>query len=104
MVRRDGYRCTDCGVPNYVLTKPRHGKEPWIELDPFLQPAKGKVVRVILGVAHLDGDPRNRSEANLATKCPACHLQFDAPFHASNARETRLNNKDGARLLLQVGA
>ena len=45
--------------------------------------------RVVLTVAHLDNDPQNNADGNLAALCQRCHLTYDARFHARNAKATR---------------
>lgn len=50
-------------------------------------PATGS--KVVLTVAHLDHQPENCSDENLRAWCQRCHLTYDAPHHAANARETR---------------
>jgi|WetSurMetagenome_2_1015567.scaffolds.fasta_scaffold1111427_2 hypothetical protein len=44
--------------------------------------------RVVLTVAHLDHDPANNVEENLAALCQRCHLQYDRAQHVANTRET----------------
>jgi 5-methylcytosine-specific restriction endonuclease McrA len=107
IIRRDGYRCTRCGVPNYALivrlkaASRRAISAPYVEVNPIEnRPVKGKVTRVILGVAHLDRKPWHRDDANLSTMCQACHLRFDSQSHVRQARNTRIRRKDGARPLL----
>jgi hypothetical protein len=61
--------------------------------------AKGlpRKVWVVLAVAHLDGDSRNSSDANLKALCCWCHLRADRNQH----RETRSARKDRSRPLLK---
>lgn len=47
----------------------------------------------ILTVAHLDHDPSNCAEDNLKCLCTVCHLRYDAPHHAKNAKKTRYTRK-----------
>ena len=51
-------------------------------------------------VAHLDGDPRNRDDENLAGLCSTCHKRHDYPIWAAKARQTRRARKDRGRPLL----
>jgi hypothetical protein len=44
---------------------------------------------VVLTIAHLDHDTTNNDESNLKALCQKCHLQYDAKFHAENAKATR---------------
>lgn len=55
----------------------------------------GKMVKVVLTIAHLDHIPENCDPENLRAWCQRCHLRYDAAHHAETARETRrkkLNN------------
>ena len=56
-----------------------------------------RYVRVQLGIAHLNHDPRDNSDSNLAALCRWCHLMHDRGQH----RQTRAWHKDLARPLLQ---
>jgi hypothetical protein len=108
IIRRDGYRCKQCGIHNYALIMrvddaggytlaPRgwQGRGGWIEIDPLLyEPATGKITRVVLTVAHLNRMPWDRREENLATLCGGCHLRHDTDQHAQQARHTRIDRKD----------
>lgn len=76
-------RCEWCGAENYQL-----------------HPVTGS--KVILTVAHVDHDPTNNDEANLAALCQRCHLRHDAKEHASNARRTRA--RKAGQLELPAGA
>lgn len=40
--------------------------------------------RYILTVAHLDQDPQNGQDENLAALCTVCHLRYDRRFFLSN--------------------
>jgi 5-methylcytosine-specific restriction endonuclease McrA len=53
----------------------------------------GKMVRIVLTIAHLDHAPENCDPANLLALCQRCHLRYDAAHHAVNARETRKSRK-----------
>lgn len=45
--------------------------------------------KVVLTVAHLNHDPTDRNEDDMAAMCQRCHLTYDAPLHRSNAARTR---------------
>jgi len=55
--------------------------------------------KVVLTVAHLDHQPENvgtpGDRPNLKAWCQRCHLSYDAPHHAANARETRRRKAAG---------
>ncbi len=74
---RDGNRCAWCGAANH---------EP--------HPETGSMV--VITVAHLDHDPTNRDERNLAALCQRCHLRYDAREHARHAAETRRQKREAA--------
>lgn len=42
-------------------------------------PITGSIV--VLTVAHLDHQPENSDDDNLAAMCQRCHLHYDLPFH-----------------------
>lgn len=63
---------------------------------------KTSIVEVQLGVAHLDHDPSNDSDSNLAALCRRCHIVHDADQHAQNAAITRSDRKDRERPLLRM--
>ena len=51
-------------------------------------------------VAHLDQDPYNIAESNLAGLCKACHARHDYVQWARKCLETRRARKDAGRPLL----
>jgi 5-methylcytosine-specific restriction endonuclease McrA len=53
----------------------------------------GKMVDIVLTIAHLDHTPENCDPANLRAWCQRCHLKYDAAHHAINARETRRSRR-----------
>ena len=64
---RAGNRCEWCRAENY-------------------QPHPDTGSKVILTVAHLDHNPANSADDNLAALCQRCHNQYDAPKRASNRK------------------
>jgi 5-methylcytosine-specific restriction endonuclease McrA len=101
ILARAGDKCEWCGVPNGAVgfRDPRDKSRFWDLDDPAGDSAwehfrtdgesHKAVIRIVLTIAHLDHDPRNNDDANLAALCQRCHLRHDAPQHASNARKTR---------------
>ncbi|HLY29910.1 MAG TPA: hypothetical protein VKQ36_02670 [Ktedonobacterales bacterium] len=69
---REGNRCLWCGIANGTM---RDGKR-----GPY---------RVVLTVAHLNHDPADCRDSNLAALCQRCHLSYDAAQHRSSAAATR---------------
>jgi len=78
---RAGGRCecvAECGLHPGWRCRERDGQ-------PALY-AKGKI---ILTCAHLDRIPEHVEDGNLKAMCQRCHLRYDRPQHAENARKTR---------------
>ena len=71
---RAGNRCEFCGVENHSMR---------------LNPKTGKVVKIILTIAHLDHIPEHCDPDNLRALCQKCHNTYDA----KHRKETRANNK-----------
>ena len=68
---RAGNKCEECGAENY---RPH--------------PETGS--RVVLTVAHLDHNPANNAEDNLAALCQKCHNTYDAPKRHANRKHRQL--------------
>ncbi len=69
---RAGDKCEWCSVVNYSMVD------------------RGfKTIKIVCTTAHLDHDPGNNDESNLAFLCQKCHLTYDAKHHAANAAKTR---------------
>lgn len=49
----------------------------------------GKMVDIVLTIAHLDHIPEHCDPTNLRAWCQRCHLRYDAAHHAETARNTR---------------
>ena len=49
----------------------------------------GRMVDVVLTIAHLDHTPENCEPSNLKALCQRCHLAYDAEHHKVNAQQTR---------------
>lgn len=71
---RAGNKCEFCGVENHSMR---------------LNPKTGKVVKIILTIAHLDHIPEHCDPDNLRALCQKCHNTYDA----QHRKETRANNK-----------
>lgn len=46
-----------------------------------------RIVRIVLTVAHLDHQPENVGDDNLAALCQRCHNRYDAKMRAAGIRE-----------------
>src|ERR1039458_336257 len=49
----------------------------------------GKMVTIVLTVAHLDHQPENCADENLAALCQKCHNSYDAPVRAAGIKARR---------------
>jgi hypothetical protein len=114
VLARAGNRCERCKAPNgeavergplgtwRSLTEVTDA--PWLSARgiPTFEPLPETIrrVRIKVGIAHLDQNPYNNADANLAALCDWCHLMHDAKFHAASAHVTRATRKDAARPLL----
>jgi hypothetical protein len=49
----------------------------------------GKMLKVVLTIAHLDHDPGNNVPGNLKALCQLHHLRHDAVHHSVNSARTR---------------
>lgn len=106
ILERDGHKCKFCGIPNYEIGW-RDFKGDWNKLSEghvgdveaeFAKELGYKVIKVVLTVAHLDGNKDNNDYDNLASLCQKCHLSHDKVQHMTNSRLTRERNKGLQRL------
>lgn len=102
---RSGNRCETCGAPNgEIICRGEHGNAGTYMLErgevfdaetgARLGIARGseyegRFVKVILTVAHLNHDPADNRDENLAHLCQLHHNAHDAAFRAGNAARTR---------------
>lgn len=92
ILRRDGYKCKFCGVPNHVVGYRLPNKSFHICDDFELHwcQRKGiKTFKIVLTIAHLDQDRTNNDYSNLAALCQRCHNRLDAPYRAMHRRKSR---------------
>ena len=75
ILARANDRCEFCGRKNHA----------WV-----YNWKTGRMVRVVLTVAHLDHTPENCDPNNLRALCQRCHNQYDA---AHRAETRKLKNK-----------
>lgn len=80
---RAGGKCERCGIEHNAY---RSG-EGVVVYDPDLIPIGMKFSRIVLTTAHLDHDPTNNQETNLAALCQRCHLAHDLRHHLRSRRE-----------------
>ena len=81
ILKRDGYKCKICKVPNRALiTRSEHGG--WLIVDDTIQSwldASGNApTKIILTIAHLNHITLDNSDKNLAALCQLHHLRHDS--------------------------
>ena len=112
-----GAKCRQCGKPDrmmvWVVSQGLPRRQFWVpeeslwksgwrdslngsELSYVAFTNAPRLIRVKIGVAHLDHNPANRFEYNLRALCQWCHLHYDAPHH----KASRAERKDAGRPLL----
>jgi 5-methylcytosine-specific restriction endonuclease McrA len=99
ILARDLHQCKRCGKPDRTRVKVlRDGSGRW--LDPKFRtwrdrhgaainrPRGGRrhSITVVLTIAHLDHQPWNNEDGNLAALCQHCHLKHDARQHYATRR------------------
>ena len=73
ILQRANNRCEFCGRENHSIVENEHGK----------------MIKVVLTIAHLNHTPEDCRPENLRALCQRCHNRYDAKHRA----ETRKNNK-----------
>lgn len=99
--------CEFCGVKNYSQGI-RDSKGVFWPLKGLLETLEetgeiidGKVIKIVITIAHLDHDPTNNNLDNLRALCQRCHLKYDAEHHAKTRKENR--DKNSSQLFLSLG-
>ena len=111
ILARDRNRCKRCKAPNgIVVWRAKEGRWRFTECGASWHRANGNKttfepmdshqVRIVLTIAHLNHNPSDNRDENLAALCQWCHLAHDKDHHA----ETRATRKDQARPLLSEQA
>ena len=114
ILARDGHRCKFCKVPDRTaIARAREYPGKWFDFEGNMYDEQGntvkgvhltlsecrvKIVRIILGIAHLDNNPENMADDNLAALCSRCHLKWDQRHH----RQTYLRSKFREQLPLDL--
>lgn len=84
VLKRDGYKCTTCGIAHRATGYYDH-KKIFIPCDEFMiawaQKQGFKIQKIHLQVAHLNHKKDDCRTENLETKCPKCHLNYDRAFN-----------------------
>jgi 5-methylcytosine-specific restriction endonuclease McrA len=73
ILERARHVCEECGTPN----------------GSYVTRDAGKVVRIVLTIAHIDHDPTNNDPANLRAWCQKHHLAHDHRHHMASSAATR---------------
>ncbi len=98
-----------CKAPNGMLIV-RHRTVPadwvpWLLDEDLGTNLRGKPVKIVLTIAHLNHTPEDCRPENLLALCQRCHLRLDRFEHAKNAAETRRRRRnEGQRELFAEGA
>ena len=79
ILERAHNRCEFCGKLNHSY---------------FWNERTGKMVKVVLTIAHLDHTPENCAPENLRALCQACHNRYDAKHRAETRSWVRAYQKD----------
>ena len=110
---RAGNRCERCKAPNHHVVARETNGSSYMLMDGRVYCADtgealgwakgseyplGRMVKIVLTVAHLDHDPTNNADENLQALCQRCHLRHDHAHHQANAAATRRARKAGADL------
>lgn len=121
VLERAGYKCEQCGVPNYKIIlrgiwndQPAYQDEDGTIYDAETSKIIGedyvgevctnekqKATKVILTVAHLCNDSQCKNLLHLLALCQRCHLRLDMGHHVKNRRANRLR-KAGQLDLLEM--
>lgn len=83
-------KCEWCGVVNHSLIN-KFSRECCIRDE-------DDVIRVVCTIAHLDHDPENNTDNNLAFLCQKCHNSYDR----KHRDQTIINNKLVGQLKLKL--
>lgn len=108
---RAGWKCEWCGVANdavgYRDATGRFWTDEELDRSDGDHPPVGKLIKIVLTVAHLDtpfpdGTPGNRHnkmdvrDEALAALCQKCHLNYDREDHIANRRKTLRRRREQA--------
>jgi glyoxylase-like metal-dependent hydrolase (beta-lactamase superfamily II) len=100
------HRCEACGVRNHV-SGVRCADGSFFAYgdgaEEALARGNGRVIRIVLTIAHLDHDLAHNDLENLRALCQRCHNRLDRHHRAANAARTR-DRKRGQMALLATTA
>jgi len=104
--RRERDRCKFCGLQNYeIIIRGKQGLKTFRRLcgtewdwwrgwrrDGYSERQRLRMLgatKIVLTIAHLDGNKDNNRFDNLAALCQRCHLQHDLQHHITNRKYGR---------------
>ncbi len=83
-------KCELCGVINHAwVVRWKHVWKGWSycqQSDADVFDGIGKVVKIVLTIAHIDQDTKNNEPWNLLALCQRCHNKIDLPHRIKNRR------------------
>jgi hypothetical protein len=79
---RAGNKCEWCGISNHLFV---NSKTREICLKD-----EENAIRIVCTTAHLDHNPENCKDENLAFLCQKCHNTYDVPHRKQTRRNARL--------------
>ena len=95
ILAQQGNRCEFCNVPNGMkIARAVRDPKSWIEYldgDEWLE--ERNVLTVVLTVAHLNHDPADNRDCNLAALCQRCHNRLDAPMRSAGRMRRKEEKK-----------
>jgi hypothetical protein len=109
ILERAGNKCERCGVPNYSVGARDKNGEWWDEKSihnmnsdcgwALWPDGFPPMIKVVLTVAHLNHDPQDNRDENLAALCQRDHLGHDIRLHTYNAARTRARKAGQAEMI-----
>ena len=78
ILKRANNRCEFCGRLNHSIVKND----------------QGKMIKVVLTIAHLNHTPEDCRPENLRALCQCCHNKYDAQHRAETRRKHKNNNNE----------
>lgn len=75
-------KCEWCGAVNYSYVN-RITRE-------LCLPDESNAIRIVCTVAHMDHNPENCDDNNLAFLCQKCHNNYDAPHRIQTRKDAKM--------------
>lgn len=110
VLKRDHHRCKFCGLQNKkIIIRQRAGEkwyrdlnyQEWSWYSEYHHRGYAermvlrilRATRIVLTIAHLDGNKDNNRFLNLAALCQRCHLRHDLHHHIANRKYGRKHTR-----------